>query len=312
MSLRRPAFTELFDALEEFTPERQSVYVYGTTPEERSAHSAEWESRASDVTFVRLAGADRHSATFVEGHLEHALSLRDLAGLKAFWQQYSRRLTYLDITGLGHHVWAPLLRAALAVSRDVRVVYVEPTDYTQSGAPTEGEIFDLSERISGIAPIPGFASLALGDDDDFYLVTLLGFEGTRLSYLLENVQPLAGRIVPVVGVPGFRAEYPFYAYHGNKSPLRDSRAWTAVRYVTANCPFRLFYALEDLAQQLPSPIKVAPIGTKPHSVGAVLYAIDQQASVEIVYDHPIRTAKRTIGASRALVYHVAPLITRGP
>ena len=282
--------------------------MFATSPEERSAHSRAWEARAQDVRFGRLESDDRAFPTFVDEEEELRVPLRSTRGLRDFWGRYSGRHAYLDITGPGHHIWAPLLRAAGRSLPDVRVVYVEPTDYTQSSTPTEGEIFDLSERISGIAPIPGFASLARGDDDDFDLVVLLGFGGTRLAYLLENVQPLGGRVIPIVGVPGFRAEYPFYTYHGNKAPLRESRAWSSVRYAGANCPFRLFSALEGLARQLPGRMKIAPIGTKPHSLAAVLYAIVEEASVELVYDHPIRTARRTVGAARALVYHVSPLM----
>lgn len=303
----QPALTERHDTLEDFTPAAGSVYVFATSPEERSAHSAEWEGRASNVRFVRLAGEEKGVATFAVGGGQ-AVSLRSASQLRAFWSQFGHCRLYIDITGFGHHVWAPLLRAAAAVSNDIAVVYVEPANYAQSATPTEGEIFDLSERITGIAPLPGFASFSVGDESDFHLVVFLGFEGTRFAYLLENVQPLADRVIPVVGVPGYRPEFPFYAYHGNRTALLTSQAWRYAQYVTANCPFRVFYLLEGLAAKVGTPLKVAPIGTKPHSVGAVLYAIAQEASVELVYDHPVRTDKRTVGASRALVYHVGHLL----
>src|SRR5205823_2858744 len=115
---------------------------------------------------------------------------------------------YLDITGLAHHVWAPLLRAGLDAGKRVWAVYVEPGEYTRTATPTEGTIFDLSEKISGIAPIPGFASLGRSpDSDDGLFIPLLGFEGTRLIHVSEHVQATSDATVPIVGVPGFRAEY---------------------------------------------------------------------------------------------------------
>jgi hypothetical protein len=260
------------------------------------------------VTFIRLTADEETSVEFTWPEGSKKLALRSRAELRAFWSLFEGRVFYLDITGLGHHVWAPLLRAAGEVGGDIRVVYVEPTDYTQSAAPTEGEIFDLSEKIKGIAPLPGFASFRIAPEDDFYLVALLGFEGTRFAYMLEMVQPVGDQVIPLVGVPGFRPEYPFYAYHGNQSALIETRGWAKVRFVTANCPFRMFDTLERIEQEVSVPIKVAPIGTKPHSLGAVLYAIARGGDVELVYDHPVRTAKRTKGASRALVYHVSSLI----
>jgi hypothetical protein len=306
---RKPvAATQVFASLDGFVPDAGSVYVYGTTPEERSAHSASWEARGVDVKFVRLAAHTRWQATFATSPQQIDVQLRSETSVGDFWRAQNASTAYIDITGLGHHVWAPLLRSAIGVVPDVRVVYVEPIDYSRSAAPTEGEIFDLSEKIGGIAPIPGFASFYAGPDDPFHLVALLGFEGPRFAYLLENVQPHGDAITPVIGAPGFRSEYPFYAYHGNKAPLLTSRAWTAVRYVTANCPFSVVGELEYIANRVRVPLKVATIGTKPHSLGAVLYAMAERHPVEIVYDHPIRTAKRTVGASRALVYRVSGLM----
>ncbi|HWA54872.1 MAG TPA: hypothetical protein VG816_11925 [Solirubrobacterales bacterium] len=306
--LNQPTLSELYPKLDDFQPVPDSVYVFGTTPEERSAHSQDWENRATGVEFIRLAEEIDNVAKFTWNGEEASLTLRNSAALREFWSNFSGRVFYLDITGLGHHVWAPLLRAAGEVGGDIRVVYVEPTDYTQSAAPTEGEIFDLSEKITGIAPLPGFASFRIAPEDDFVLVALLGFEGTRFAYLLEMVQPPADHVIPLVGAPGFRPEYPFYAYHGNQSPLLDTRGWAAVKYVTANCPFQMFATLKEIEDSASAPIKIAPIGTKPHSLGAILYAISRQGDVELVYDHPVRTAKRTRGASRALIYHVSSLM----
>ncbi len=214
------------------------------------------------------------------------------------------------MTGLGHHVWAPLVRAALSIVEHLAVVYVEPSDYTFSRTPTEGEIFDLSERITGIAPIPGFASLSNRDDEEVCFVPLLGFEGARFAYVLEEVEPPGDRIIPVVGVPGFRPEYPFHTYLGNRLPLLRSQAWRNIRFAIANCPFALYYQLEEIAAVYPrSVMKVAPIGTKPHALGAILYAIARPGRVEVVYDHPIRKATRTAGSARLLVYHVSSFLS---
>lgn len=217
-----PASTELYASLDDFVPVSRSVYLFATSAEARTAHSDAWEARADNVLFVRQEADERSEVIFsVEGE-SVAVQLRSQASLRDFSQRFSDRTIYLDMTGFGHHVWAPLLRAVAEAADDVRVVYVEPADYTQSAAPTEGEIFDLSEKIAGIAPIPGFASLGQDEEGDFHLVVLLGFEGTRFAYLLENVQPLGDRITPIIGAPGFRPEYPFYAYHGNKAALCNS------------------------------------------------------------------------------------------
>jgi len=189
------------------------------------------------------------------------------------------------------------------------VVYVEPTDYRHSAAPTEGEIFDLSERIAGVAPIPGFASLNEVADENSRFVPLLGFEGVRLAHILEHVQPQGRKITPIIGVPGFRAEYPFYSFLGNRSVLVKTGAWRNTMFAPAFSPFSLFYVLEELANESDIVhLKIAPIGTKPHALGAVLFALTRPSMVELVYDHPVRKPERTQGTGRLWVYHLSAFI----
>lgn len=304
-----PLFTDTYENTKDFSPDSGSIYVCGDSPEQRSEHYNDWISTAIDVKFVRIIKQDTSFFDVVINNSEKRISLRSLDTIKNFLEKYKRDSIYLDITGLAHHIWAPILKAALITFRQVMAVYVEPISYRFSQTPKEGEIFDLSEKINGVSPIPGFISLKDPDEDQVCFVPLLGFEGARLSYLIEQVQPPGEKILPIIGVPGFRPEYPFYAYHGNQLPLLSTRAWKNVRYTIANCPFSLFYALDTIASNYPDNfMKIAPIGTKPHALGAVLYCLVRQDFVELVYDHPIRKEKRTEGASRLLVYRLSSFI----
>jgi len=301
----RPLLTDFYSNIEDFTPDRNSSYIYGLSSEQRSAHHSEWQARVPEISFAQIVEQNASDFRVTFGSCDERISLRSNEQLRKFWKNIHRDTVYLDITGLSHHVWAPVLRMGLLMRVHVICIYVEPAKYKFSPTPTEGEIFDLSEAIMGIAPIPGFASLMELGTGDVCFVPLLGFEGTRLAYLLEQVQPYGGKIFPIVGAPGFRPEYPFFAFHGNRSPLAQTRAWRNVRFAIANCPFSVFYLLSDLAAKYHRDrLLVAPIGTKPHALGAVLYALANPARVELVYDHPVRKADRTTGAARLLAYHV--------
>lgn len=304
----RPFFTKIYDNPSEFAPSTDSVYIHARSVEVRSTHIDSWPSRG-DVALVPITEGDDSSMSYpAPDGVRREVLLRSERQAKQLWAEYATGEVYLDITGLSHHVWAPLLRSALETRRRVNIVYVEPMEYTFSATPTEGAIFDLSERIAGITPIPGFASLAPIDEDRTCFIPLLGFEGPRLAYILEQVQPPREKIIPVIGVPGFRPEYPFHAYQGNRLPLLESQAWRNIRFATANDPFSLFYALEDIESLNPFDIlQIAPIGTKPHALGAVLFYLSRPSKVELVYDHPIRKLGRTTGASRLLVYDVGSL-----
>ena len=188
----------------------------------------------------------------------------------------------------------------------VEVVYAEPRSYSFSKTPTEAEIFDLSTQIRDIAPIPGFSSLKEPlNEESVVFVPLLGFEGRRLAYVFEKVQPPSNTTIPIIGVPGFRMEYPFYTYLGNRNILNIPKINNRVRYAVANSASDIFYQLNEISELYPKHLmKIAPIGTKPHALGAILFALNSKKSVELIYDHPIRKERRTAGSGNILVYSV--------
>jgi hypothetical protein len=236
--------------------------------------------------------------------------LRDSGDLRSLLGDDISRPLYLDITGLSNHVWPAILKVARESGFRIQVIYVEPRDYAYSASPRENVFFDLSELIRGISPIPQFSNLREPDEDDVSLVPLLGFEGARFKHLLEDVQPASGNVSPVIGVPGFRAEYPFYAFQGNQMPLKDSDAWQDMRFAKANCPFSLYYCLQDIVASRPNEhfFKIGLIGTKPHALGAVLYCMQHGDQVELIYDHTIRKPDRSTGQSRCLIYPISTFL----
>lgn len=305
MAMRdQPLFTVQHDDLNCYRPTTGSAYVYRHSVEPRSDHLSGWRSSAADVRYLSVVEERPFEMDYDAGGETGTVALRSERQLCEFWEKFGAGRAYIDITGFRHHVWAPLLRAAISANIETVVVYVEPAGYRPSITPTEGDFYDLSERIEGISPLPGFASLGRRNERTCF-VPLLGFEGPRVSFLLEHVQPRDDRVLPVVGVPGFQPEYPFSAYLANRVPLLETQAWKEVRYATANCPFSLFYALEDVAARFADHVlKIGLVGTKPHAVGAVLYALRYPDRTELVHDHPVRRATRTAGTARLLEYHV--------
>ena len=306
----KPSFTTEYESVTNFVPLKGCVYVFGKSVEERSEHVSNWRSNAEEVQFVDVIADTKSDINYkIGGSATDGLQLRSGKQIAKFWGKFSSATSiYVDVTGLRHHVWAALLRGALLAKKSVFAVYVEPGDYRPSLAPTENEIFDLSEKIEGLSPLPGFARLRDSGDNTCF-IPLLGFEGTRAAYLISQVEPPGNKIVPILGVPGFRPEHPFSSFLGNKSVLLQTKAWKKIRYAQANCPFDLFYNLQEIQKQYSQDVlKIAPIGTKPHAIGSVLYAIANPANVELVYDHPIRKARRTAGMGRLLTYHVSSLV----
>lgn len=49
-------------------------------------------------------------------------------------------------------------------------------------------------------------------------------------------------------------------------------------------------------------LRVALTGTKPHAVGAVLYALAFPSDLELIYDYPISRSESAQGVSAAVVF----------
>ena len=298
-----PVFSSVLSDVSKLRPEAGSLYITGVSVEDRSDHTADWEAGCQNVTFARLTNEGDLAITFSTELERYFVRLRSRNSIAAMLAGNGYTAIYLDITGLSHRVWAPLLRGIRSRRERTYCVYVEPGDYRFSRAPTEASIFDLSETIGDVAPLPGFASFRSTVENDALFVPILGFEGPRFAFMLEEVQPKRENVFPIIGVPGFRPEYPFYTYVGNRDKLWETRSWPNVRYAAANCPFSLYHALGELADTFPDRrMIIAPIGTKPHAVGAILYHLDHPEVTEVLYDHPVRKERRTFGASRVCVY----------
>jgi hypothetical protein len=304
----RPVPTEEFGALDSFMPKPDSAFLYAQSGEQRSLHTPEWENERPSVSFHPISGQSLQQFSVDVAGGTHVIGLRSRRRMHELLAALDSDTVYLDITGLPHSTWAPLVQAWLSSHVDLRVVYREPESYTFVESPTEGRLFELSEDFLGVQPLPGFARLAVPEGLATCFVPLLGFEGPRFARLLELLDPARLTVVPVIGVPGFRPDYPYNAALGNRLPLELAHSWPQVRYAKANCPFALLHLLEQVAQEQPAQhFAIGLIGTKPHALGAVLFALRSLIPVELLHDHPIRAAKRTTGTDRVLVYHVSSL-----
>lgn len=123
----QPALTEMYTSASDFVPALRSAYLYMRSVEERSAHVESWQDRASGTVFVEIAEIDAFISQALFSERDPIeVKLRSDESLSKLWSSLDCESLYIDITGLSHHVWAPLLRSALREISKVFVVYVDP------------------------------------------------------------------------------------------------------------------------------------------------------------------------------------------
>ncbi|MBK8940864.1 MAG: hypothetical protein IPM79_25410 [Polyangiaceae bacterium] len=138
-------------------------------------------------------------------------------------------------------------------------------------------------------------------------VPLLGFEGSRPRLVHSELD--ASLVAPIVGLPGFRMEFPAVAVACNQSYLDEVNGYGQLRYARSSCPFDVYSTLAQITRDLDADhLQVAPLGTKPQALGAFLFALRREDIAEIVYDHPIRRANRTEGIGTTHLYNVSDFV----
>ncbi len=262
-----------------------------------------WNEIAADnptrVVWVHQPNRERIAVT--TGREEpFEIDLRDEGAITALLS-YPRLL--IDISGLQHSVWAPLLKNAYINKVRTRVLYAEPESYKLHPSPASATLFDLSIKFDGLEPLAGFARLSGPKDETKCLfVAMLWFEGNRPERLVMQVDPLP-KVIPVIGVPGFQLEFPAFTVACNRVLLSEYNAHSEVRYARASCPFEAYDILRSIRKEYPDHYMfLAPVGTKPHALGTILFAIANPNTTEVMFDHPVRKAGRTKGVGVIHIY----------
>jgi hypothetical protein len=301
-----------FASRAQFNVQAGAVYIYGESSESRSHLPSDWRL-TQDCTFFQIEEMDYETFAFRANGTGY--KLRSRIDIEAFADQAleASSVVYVDITGLSHHVWAPIISEFVARTQSsarkvsqLLAVYVEPGHYAKSKIPRPGDIFALSDKLHGIRPLPGLVRLRREGNERAIIVALIGFEGWRFDAVLSKLEPDAGSVIPIVGVPGFRAEYPFYTIEGNMIPLEKDDNWMRRQLATANDPFEVANILKELKNGNPEALlRIALVGTKPHALGAVIFHAIMPEFSELIYDNPVRSAGRTDSDRTVLQYDIS-------
>ena len=178
----------------------------------------------------------------------------------------------------------------------IDVVYVEPESYR---SPRRRHLlhrrdFELSKETPGYRGIPG-TTYFLDNRVPHKCVFLLGYEESRLRRAFEDLQVInPSRTSLVFGVPAFRPGWEMDSIANNISVIREQKILGDLYYCGAENPAAIVEILEHVYSSLEPRERmfVAPIGTKPHGIGAAIFA-STHPRVGILYDHPHRSTGRS-------------------
>jgi len=281
-----------------------ALYVFRISDEEERDRAGLWGKIFSDNSryCLRITRESEETFSVFTKGSEVEVSYTDLEKIR---QLFSWSSVYIDITGLTHNTWASLVRALRTVDRSLFAIFTEPDNYSPHKSPSSSNLFDLTSSFGGIAPLPGMANLSGPDSDgQAIFVSFLGFETARAEHVAASVDPLPS-VFPVIGLPGYRIDYPQITISSNERFINEAKSDHKIRFAKGSCPFEAYDLLCEIQRDNPeSYIYIGLTGTKPHALGAVLYALENSRRTEIIYDHPNRKTGRTSGVGVSHIYRL--------
>lgn len=287
----------------------ESIYLFTDRGDDRTSLPSEFVANNSDTTFRRLVriGGDEVRLEEFDGRVMQTVFTRNRRQVEDLVGEFQR--TYIDITGMSMAAWAPMVAACYHRSTDLTILYQEPEYYTKLTDPSPGWLFDLSLSFCEPRSLPGFFTAQANEvgEDGQILVVLVGFEGQRLGNMVEHQLSSAGRLLPLVGAPGYRPDYIFFAFDASREVFENNGVTeSSVIYARANCPFETFYALQLIRERQSSGrLQIAPLGTKPAALGAILFTLAMGTGVDLFYDYPVRKLGGTTGRGGLNLYEVS-------
>ena len=207
----------------------------------------------------------------------------------------------VDITGL-HHVIIMILSKVLIRQEKPKAffaAYVRPQRYM---GQNEDFSKTLTSKILGVRAVPGFIKREKGNQ---LLYSFVGFEGIRLSNVVENLNGVE-KVIPIVAFPVGSPHWFNIAMWNSRDLLGDTDVDFTIQKCFSESVFEAVQLLKDIVPKTEN-IVLAPLGTRPHSMAAAIFAC-QNSNVRLVHDYAIEAENRTEGISDVIVYHLSAFV----
>lgn len=222
-------------------------------------------------------------------------------------KNYSENEILIDCTSV--NVPELLLLLGALYESDVKqfsALYVEPKHYSQLLKLEIGSErkFELSNAYLGYKGIPGYLlSLDSGD----YVAFCCGYEPERIMNAFDYESIGSKYATLIFGMPPFNAGWDMNAYENHISFI-DSQSIRNVSYCGSTNPLAIIKKLDEMYQALREEEKlfVAPLGTKPMSLGACLFVVvsNDKERVALLFDHPVKKLGRSEDIGKWHLYNI--------
>jgi len=243
---------------------------------------------------------ERNNDKFLIPELQSLLKTKGFQGSKVC----------VDITTLKQGLLFLITKLFITEIKPARffAAYTEPINYKKRSQYNIGETdeFDLYDKIIGSSnSVPGFSKRQ--SIRDILLLAPMGFDSQRLQTIFENLKPK--KMIPIVGFPSFVPGWNITAIKMNYMVLKSADCCDNVKPCEAASPFELYDLLNKEFQRNNQAfdIYIAPLGTRPHSIGAAIF-VSKNPSTYLIYDFPVEKTFRSESILKTNIYNLSKYI----
>lgn len=204
------------------------------------------------------------------------------------------------------------------ITQEVQILYIEPKEYSfRNNTISQFDDFTLSSAYKEFPPVPGFAIMTVNKEiinedgehknkEEVDLVAFLGFERARLGHIFNSDDGATySKFIPIIPLPGFNPGWENRTLGNHINFFTPKYNFSTLEYVSANNPYQSYQLLEKISRTRKK-FRIAPIGTKPNSIGCAVFLINNiqnpDISVGLLFDFPEKLEKRSKGVGKINIY----------
>lgn len=222
--------------------------------------------------------------------------------LHIYFEANKPQRVLIDSTSLDIPELALILKSLHQFSGlEIMILYVEPAEYTSvDNSALQQQDFTLSNEISGFEGA-GIPTVSLPVDNEVLrrFIFFVGFEGGRLQSAIETYDISSDEARIFFGIPAFQPGWEAKSIRRNLQALNDQSFSSRIGYCSASSCTDALRALKIVKADEADTINyVVPLGTKPNSLAAILFSIENAQSVRLLYDQPDKRNGRSKGVGR--------------
>lgn len=162
--------------------------------------------------------------------------------------------------------------------------------------------FDLNSSFWGYEEIPNLKTIT-SERNQYIWIAFLGFEGKRATAVYAEIADDSSLTIPVITMPSIKPGWATTAFEANQALFDNARInCQSVKYINALDPYAAYNLIEQIHKAHPQKhIVMSPLGTRPVSLGVLLYAMLHEES-EVYFDTPKRACSIIKKAGKIHIY----------